>query len=615
MPTLNPSPSLDASHSQEFTGSTRVLTQNSVRGQTWLLKEADQSKVFNLARDNQIDESIARILVARGVTSEVVDIYLNPTLRHFMPDPEVLTDMDKATRRLSDAIIAGETIGIFGDYDVDGVTASSLLYLYSKELGLNVEVYLPDRVGDGYGPSIGAFEALQARGANLIVTVDCGASAQEPIEAAGQLGIEVIVIDHHQMSSSPPERAVAVVNPNRRDDVSGLGNLSAVGVTFMLLVALNRTLRKKGFFEKRLEPDLKQWLDIVALGLICDVMQVTGLTRALIAQGLKVMDLQMQNGKGGNPGISALARRTGVKGKCSPYHLGFLIGPRINAAGRIGHADIAFQLLTTPDDARRQKLAEQLHVMNADRQEIEKQVFSDAIGVIEAKASVPELIICAGLGWHPGVIGIVAGRLKERFDRPAIVIGLDEAQDGSVIGKGSGRSITGVDLGAAISAAREEGILVAGGGHAMAAGLTIAGNKIEAFKEFITDYLRDEIATALSSRNTKIDDCIAPMAVTGAFANLIAEAGPFGPGNAEPIFMLEDVNVHYPKVVGEAHISCTLKSDGGDEVRAIAFRAVEEPLEEALKSGKRLHLVGRIKADEWRGGNAGQFQIMDAAYA
>jgi len=342
-------------------------------------------------------------------------------------------------------------------------------------------------------------------------------------------------------------------------------------------------------------------------------MQVKGLTLAIIAEGLRVLSRQLATGEGGNAGLASLAKRAEVKGVASPYHLGFLIGPRINAAGRIGHANMAFELITTSDVRKRTNLTEKLHVLNAERQEIEAGVLEQAIAQVESADNVPDIIITASKGWHPGVVGIVAGRLKERYDRPAIVISLTQ-DSGGFIGKGSGRSLTGVDLGSAIAKAREEGLLIAGGGHAMAAGLTIAEEQLPAFTTYLNESLGDSVREALAGRSLTIDAIVAPIAVSAQFARLIEQAGPFGPGNAEPLFLLENVRAFYPKIVGDAHVSCVLKSDAGEEVRSIAFRAGDDEVGKALASGERLHVVGKIKADDWRGGNAGQFQIVDVTY-
>lgn len=574
-------------------------------GRRWVLRDADPRTALAIAQDQGLDIMIARALAARGVTINEAAQYLNPSLREALPDPFVLTDMEPGAARLTRAIVNGETIGVFGDYDVDGTTASAILFRYFKALGVDIPVYLPDRILEGYGPSAEAFRSLKSDGSQIIVTVDCGASAHDAIEAAVADGLDVVVVDHHLMVDAPPAGAVAVINPNRPDDISGLGDLSAAGVAFMLIVALNRSLRAEGFFTERPEPNLLSFLDLTALGLVCDVMEMRGLTRVLVSQGLKVL------GRNGNPGLKALGARAGVKGTPSTYHLGFLLGPRINAAGRIGHARLAFELLTSTDAARYEALAEKLHVMNAERQEIESEVQEAAIQTIEKNSWADDpVIVVAGEGWHPGVIGIVAGRLKEKYDRPVIVIGLDGG-----VGKGSGRSITGVDLGAAIGAARAAGLLSAGGGHAMAAGLTIDEKALPDFVAFMRHRLSADVMAALENRTALIDGVIAPSAVKKPFADRIEAVGPFGPGNPEPVFALTDMRVEYGKIVGKGHLSCTLVSNTGETVRAIAFRAEGEPLSDILTSGGRVHVAGKIRADDWRGGDAAQLQIIDAALA
>ena len=572
-------------------------------GKPWRLRPYDRREALAIEQQAQIEPEAARVLAARGITAANAQSYLNPSLRDAMPDPFVLADMEKAAARLAKAVIDGEGIGIFGDYDVDGTTAAAMLSLYFEAIGVHAQVYLPDRIIEGYGPNIEAFRELARGGAKVIVTVDCGAAAHKVIEEAAADGMDVVVIDHHQMSGPPPEGAVAVVNPNRLDDISGLTNLSAAGVAFMALVALNRALRAAGFFKERPEPDLRRYLDLAALGLVCDVMEMTGLTRTLVAQGLKVM------GAGGNAGLAALGERAGVKGAPSSYHLGFLLGPRINAAGRIGHARLAHELMTSRDPSQRLALAERLHLMNAQRQEIEAAVLEEA-AIAAERFHNRDIVVVAGEGWHPGVIGIVAGRLKETLDKPVIVIGLE-----GDTGKGSGRSITGVDLGAGVAAAREEGLLIAGGGHAMAAGLTVARSALDAFTEFLNDRLGPHVGEARASRRLEIDAIVAPSAVTKHFADIIERAGPYGPGNPEPIFALTNMRPEYVKPVGKDHLSMTLVSESGEKVRAIAFRAVGAPLGDMLAGRTRVHVAGRIRADDWRGGDAAQLQISDAAIA
>ncbi len=572
-------------------------------GRRWVLRGYDAATARAIGEAAGVPFEIARLLAARGQTAGSAADYLNPSLKRALPDPSSLADMDAAAERLAAGIMAGETCGVFGDYDVDGTCGAAILKLYFDAVGGRLEVYLPDRLLEGYGPTIEAFRALKERGAGLIVTVDCGAAAHQAIGEAAAEGLSVIVLDHHQMDGPAPAGAFATVNPQRADDRSGLTLLSAAGVVFMAVVAINRALRARGWFASRGEPDLKSLLDLTALGLVCDVMPMTGLARVLTAQGLKVLS------KGGNPGLRALGARAGMKGAATAFDLGFLLGPRINAAGRIGHARLAFDLLTTDDPARREALAEKLHSMNAERQAIERAVQDEAIALVEGrKLNQRAVIVASGEGWHPGVVGIVAGRLKDRYQRPAIVIGVENG-----IGKGSARSIAGVDIGAAIRAARQQGLLLAGGGHAMAAGLTVEAARTGDLDAVLDGALRADVDRAIANQRFEVDALVAPSAVSGAFAKSIEQAGPFGPGNPEPVFALAAMGVDSARLVGDAHLACELSAPGGERVRAIAFRAEGEKLGALLKSRRRLNLAGRIKSDGWRGGDAGQFQILDAA--
>lgn len=575
-------------------------------GRRWVVREFDAINAAAIQSELVgCPPVLARLLASRGVRAGEAARHLSPTLRDSLPDPSILADMERTATRLAKAVIAGERCGVFGDYDVDGTSGAAILKGYFSALGAPLDVYLPDRILEGYGPTIEAFRTLKDGGAKIVITVDCGAAAHLAVDAAANEGLEVVILDHHQMDGPPPAGAYATVNPNRLDDRSGLTTLSAAGVAFMAIVAINRALKERGFFADRAAPDLMQFLDLVALGLVCDVMPMTGLARILTAQGLKILN------NGGNPGLKALGARAGVGATASAYDLGFLLGPRINAAGRIGHARLAFELLTTGDPARRASLAERLHLMNAERQQIEKDVQEAAIAQIERdRLYRRSVILAAGEGWHPGVIGIVAGRIKDRYERPTIVIGIDGG-----IGKGSARSLSGVDIGAAFRAAKEAGLLVSGGGHSMAAGLTIDASAIGEFGAFIESKCAEDVARTLLNRVREIDGVIAPSAVSGAFAELIASAGPFGPGNPEPVFALASMRVDRPKTVGEGHLACELVSATGESVRAIAFRAIGEPLGTLLLTGSRIHVAGRIKADNWRGGGAAQFHIVDAAQA
>ncbi len=577
----------------------------SASGKRWVLRDIHNSHAESIEVELGCAPALARLLAGRGVRAGEAALYLNPSLRESLPDPSTLADMDRAAARLAAAIVAGERCGVFGDYDVDGTSGSAVLKGYFTAIGAPLDVYLPDRILEGYGPTIEAFRTLKDGGVKIVITVDCGAAAHLAVDAAASEGLEIIVLDHHQMDGPPPAGAYATVNPNRLDDRSHLTMLSAAGVAFMAIVAINRALKDAGYFADRKAPDLLQFLDLVALGLVCDVMPMTGLARVLTAQGLKVLN------NGGNPGLKALGAKCGVSADATAYDLGFLLGPRINAAGRIGHARLAFELLTTGDPARRALLAERLHVMNAERQQIEKDVQEAAIAQIEKlRLYERRVIVASGEGWHPGVIGIVAGRIKDRYERPTVIIGVE-----GETGKGSARALSGVDIGAAFRSAKEAALLISGGGHAMAAGLTINSGRIAEFAEFLETTCKDDVERALMNRVRDIDGVIGPSAVSGAFAGLIAQAGPFGPGNPEPVFALTSIRPERLKVVGEGHIACELVSATGERVRAIAFRAVGEPLGALLMTGARIHVAGRIKADNWRGNGAAQFHIADAAEA
>jgi single-stranded-DNA-specific exonuclease len=589
--------------------------ERSVTSRRWVKRDFDAREAETMSQRLGIDPALAAVLSSRGIQPDEADAYLNPSLRSAMPDPFVLKDMQQAVGRLAAAVKANETIGIFGDYDVDGTTSASLLTRYFRSLNVAHEVYLPDRITEGYGPNLKAFRYLQEKGASLCVTVDCGAMAHEILAQVEQDGMDVVVLDHHQMTLPAPP-AAAVVNPNRPDDLSGLGNLSAAGVTFMMLVALNRKLREDGYFAETKEPNLLKWLDLVALGLMCDVMPLQGLTRVLVAQGLKAMGRFDDDAVpvSDYPGLFQLARQAGASGEASAYHLGFVLGPRINAAGRIGHANLAWRMMTEQDPARATDWAQKLHALNTERQAIESEVQQQAVAQIESarKNGPHKLVIASGEKWHPGVIGIVAGRLKEKYGCPSIVIAFEDG-----LGKGSGRSIEGVDLGGAIAAATREGLLVAGGGHAMAAGLTIEQDKLPAFEAFLEERLQETIEESQAQASLKVDAVITLAGVTRAFSDKLAAAGPFGQGNPEPRVVIENVRIKYADIKGDKHIACTLTDALGNTARSITFRCVGEPLGDALlEAGNQpVHIVGRVKPDDWRGGNAAQIHLEDLAFA
>ncbi|MGB6087221.1 single-stranded-DNA-specific exonuclease RecJ, partial [Parvibaculum sp.] len=553
---------------------------------------------------------VARVLAGRGVAPEDCAAYLAPSLRTLLPDPSTLADMDKAAVRVADAIIAGEKIAVFGDYDVDGATSSALLHRFFREVGRELRIYIPDRIREGYGPNAPALKRLKDEGIDLVITVDCGTMAHKALGIAADYGLPSIVIDHHQAEPALPP-AFALVNPNRLDDDSGLGQLAAVGVTFVFLVALNRALRDRGFYgADRAEPNLMQWLDLVALGTVCDVVPLQGLNRAFVAQGLRVM------ARRGNVGLSALAEVARMNGAPAPYHCGFLLGPRVNAGGRVGRADLGVRLLTTENELEAHALAEELNVMNAERQAIEAQVLEQALAQVDERLSAsrantpPPLIIASGRGWHPGVIGIVASRLKDRYERPSLVIALDEKGEG----KGSGRSLTGVDLGRAVTAALEAGLLINGGGHAMAAGLTLREEKIEALDAFLSKRLADDVAIASEARVLKLDGAIAARGATRDLYDLVQQAGPYGAGNPEPRFAVPSVRVVRADIVGNAHVRCILAGEDGERLKGIAFRAAESPVGAVLldKGAGLLHIAGRLSADDWQGRREVQLTIEDA---
>jgi single-stranded-DNA-specific exonuclease len=575
----------------------------SVTGRRWQARACDDRLALTIAQSYGLPEMAARILAGRGIAPDAVESYLTPTLRDFLPDPSALKDMDKASARLAAAIMGGERIALFADYDVDGATSSALLLRFLRAVGSDALLYVPDRILEGYGPNQAAFASLAAQGASLVITLDCGITAHAPLEAARDAGLEVIVVDHHAAEMNLPA-ALAIINPNRLDESGALGHLAAVGVTFLTLVATNRALRAAGWYDARPEPDLRQWLDLVALGTVADVVPLTGLNRAFVTQGIKIM------GQRRNAGLAALADVAGVSEAPSAYHLGFVLGPRVNAGGRVGKADCGARLLATDDGPEAAALATLLDGHNKDRKGIESDTFEAALAQIEAAdgAHAARVIVAAGEGWHPGVIGIVASRLVERYHRPACVVALADG-----VGKGSGRSVTGTDLGAAILAARQAGLLEAGGGHKMAAGFTVRAEALPRFAEFLNRRLAD--AGPAAEPILSIDGALACGGATVALAEIIERLGPFGSGNAEPRFALSGTRIVKADLVGASHVRCILTDQRGARLKAIAFRAVDTPLGKALlaSGGNPIALAGRLKLDRWNGEVRVQFQIEDVA--
>jgi single-stranded-DNA-specific exonuclease len=554
---------------------------------------------------------VAQLLMARGVPPEDIERQRRPSLRAFLPDPSAFRDMDAAAERLAQAVIAGETVTVFGDYDVDGATSAALLIRLMRLLGHDARAYIPDRLLEGYGPSGEALVRIAGEGSSLIVTVDCGAMAYEALAQAADAGVDVIVVDHHKCAAELP-RAAALVNPNRLDEgdlAAAHGHLAAVGVAFLLAVATLRTLRRRGFFAARPEPDLFALLDLVALGTVADVAVLAGINRALVAQGLKVMARRE------NVGMAALidASRLNRAPVCSD--LGFALGPRINAGGRVGEASLGVRLLTTEDPDEARTIAEQLSRLNEERRAIEAAVQEAAEAQVDGQHNRAVLVL-AGHGWHPGVIGIVAGRIKEKTGKPTVVIALDADAEGR--GKGSGRSIVGVDLGAAIIAARAEGLLEAGGGHAMAAGLTVAPEKLAALADWLDARLAREVAAAGSSRAIRLDLALAPRGLTPELVDLLESAGPYGNGWPGPRVAVGPVRRIKVDLVGTDHVRLVLSGADGARFKGIAFRAAETEFGQALLHAapeRRLWLAGRAKRDDWGSQPQAELHIDDAAWA
>jgi len=588
----------------EGRGESFLGVERSITGKRWRLRLDDDRPAMALAQATGLPEIVARVLAGRGIDAAAVDGFLEPRLRDQLPDPEHLRDMGKAAERLAGAIAAGEEVAVFGDYDVDGATSAALLVRFVRAAGGRIRAYIPDRLREGYGPNATALQRLKREGAAVVVTVDCGVSAHAALGEAAAAGVEVIVVDHHLAEPRLPA-ALAVVNPNRLDETSPHRQLAAVGVTFLLAVAINRRLRARGWYGDHTEPDLFALLDLVALGTVCDVVPLNGLNRALVVQGLKVL------ARRGNCGIAALADVARLDGPCEAYHLGFILGPRVNAGGRVGESELGARLLGTDDPAEARGIAERLDAYNRERQTIEARVLDDALALAEPQAAGGAPMICvAGRDWHPGVIGIVAGRLRERFERPTLVIAFD-----GETGRGSGRSANGVDLGAAVIAARQSGLLINGGGHANAAGLTVERGKFDALRNFLNQRVGEQVTGEGLRPSLTLDGVLTLAAATPELAAALARVGPFGVGNPEPRFAFPGVRVARADIVGESHIRCILTDDRGGRLSGIAFRAVGTALDEALRNGggAAVHLAGRLRADAWRGAPRVQVQIEDAA--
>ncbi len=584
--------------------------ERSATGRAWRdrLDERGSARALTIAQRHGIPELLARVLAGRGVEADEAEAFLDPTIKRLMPDPHTLTDMAAASARIAHAIAREESVAIFGDYDVDGATASALLCRYLRHCGLDPIVHIPDRIFEGYGPNVDAIRSFAERNVKLLITVDCGTTSLEPLAEASRLGLEAIVIDHHQADEELP-KATAIVNPNRADDLSGLGHLAAVGLVFVTLVALTRELRERGFWTgARPEPDLLSLLHLVALGTVADVVPLKGLNRAFVAKGL--IALRRRD----HVGSTALMDAARLSGPPEPWHLGFLLGPRINAGGRIGRADLGVRLLLEEDPSEAARIAAELDRLNRERQQIEQATVAQAEAEAMAALGLEEkgaVVVTAAEGWHPGVVGLVAARLKERYGRPAFAIAIEPGG----IGTGSGRSIAGVDLGRAVRQAVREGLLIKGGGHAMAAGVTLKKGALGAFRAYLEDTLAASVEVARRETSLLIDGAVSAGGVNLALVELLSRAGPFGAGNPEPLLVLPAHTLAYADPVGENHIRARFRSGDGKFVNAIAFRVAGTPLGRALldNRGRQMHAAGYLALDRWQGEERVQMRLVDVA--
>jgi single-stranded-DNA-specific exonuclease len=584
--------------------------ENSVTGRAWRdrLDERGAARALAIAQRHDVPELLARILAGRNVELDAVEAFLDPTIKRSMPDPHVLAGMKEAAERIADAIMRGERTAIFGDYDVDGATSAALLARFLRFGGIDPLIYIPDRLFEGYGPNIEAVRSLAERGATLIVTVDCGTTSIEPLAEAKKLGVDVVVVDHHLADEELPP-AIAVVNPNRRDDLSGLGHLAAVGLVFMTVVAVNRTLRERGFWSPaRPEPDLLALLDDVALGTVADVVPLIGLNRAFVAKGLIAL---RRRERVGHTSLMDVAR---LNGPPEAWHLGFLLGPRINAGGRIGRADLGVRLLIEDDPIEAAKIAAELDRLNRERQTIEVETLAQAEAEAMAALGLEErgaVVVTAAEGWHPGIVGLVAARLKEKFGRPAFAVALEPGG----VGTGSGRSIVGVDIGRAVRRAVSDGLLIKGGGHAMAAGVTLRKDALAPLRAYLESTLATDVEAARRASGLLIDGAVSAAAANAELVALIGRAGPFGSGNPEPLIALPAHTIAYAEEVGQAHVRARLKSGDGAGVNAIAFRAAGQKLGTALlqNRGRQVHAAGTFSLDRWNGEERVQFKLVDIA--
>ncbi len=604
-------------HAAETAGEAAAFldVSQSARGYVWRerLPRDAQNLALAISQQHGLPELLGRVLAARGVALGDVPVFLDPSVKALMPDPASLAGMDRVAERIADAIVRREPVAIFGDYDVDGACSSALMARFLMAHDTPSRIYIPDRIFEGYGPNIAALETLVKEGAKLIVTVDCGTTSFETMAAAKRLATDILVIDHHQADETLPEVA-GLVNPNRQDDVSGQGHLCAAGVVFLVLVAVMRVLRLRGHYANgTMPPDLLADLDLVALATVADVVPLTGLNRAYVRKGLAVMKSRE------NVGLRALFDAAGLNQAPTTYHLGYILGPRINAGGRIGDAALGARLLTTDDETEAQKIAVLLDKLNKERKAIETQMLEEAFADADRRVSeTPDLpvVVVGSETWHKGVVGLVASRLVERFGRPSCVIAWEkQAGSGAQTGTGSLRSVAGVDIGAAVRGAVSAGLLQKGGGHAMAAGLTVARERLGSVESYFARELADASSAARARVGLEVDGALVPSGVTDALMDLIERAGPYGQGNAQPRFAFPSVRVKFAKQVGEAHLRCVLEATDGSRLEGVAFRAVGQPLGDLLQNtgGMPVHVAGSLKRDTWGGREKIELTIEDAA--
>ncbi|QDZ03163.2 single-stranded-DNA-specific exonuclease RecJ [Nitratireductor mangrovi] len=583
--------------------------KRSATGLAWVhrLSERAENDALTIAQTHGVPDIVARVLAGRGIGAEATRQFLDPTIRDLLPDPASLTDMAKAAARLAEAIRRRERVAIFGDYDVDGAAASALLKRFLRHFGVETEIYIPDRVFEGYGPNPDAMRELIGRGASLIVTVDCGTNSSPSIDAANEAGADVVVLDHHQVGGPLPA-AIAVVNPNRDDDLSGQGHLCAAGVTFVALVATAKVVRDGGWTGPL--PDLLSFLDLVALATVCDVVPLAGVNRAFVVKGLIAARHQQ------NPGLAALQRVARIGEPTNTFHLGYLIGPRINAGGRIGDAALGSRLLAEDDPARAREIAEQLDRLNQERQQMERAMLDEARAEAEAELAAgrgPAVLVTASESWHPGIVGLIAARLKEQFRRPVFAVAFNPNGEGT----GSGRSIAGFDLGRLVREAAARELIVKGGGHAMAAGITVKRERLGALRAFFEERAGEDVFRLRDEQSVKIDAALAAEGATLELLDMIDKAGPYGAGHAQPVFALPRHQLANVRPVGQNHLRLDLRSGAGGRLQAVAFRAAETELGRFLfeNRGRAIHAAGTLSANYWNGVKSAQFRLTDAAAA